>query len=146
MSSWQTALIPVLTAFGVGAGAMWAVRLAGVATRWLALQGLRVVGISGRDEASREVRRSVTAGLVPGTRARCRRCWWRAGVQADHVIPAAWGGPGAAWNMRPLCGRCNQRRGASITVPEVVWLIVPGPRDWPAYAIAAAWLTYRGWW
>lgn len=139
----RTTLVDVGYGLMVGTTAMWVARLAAVAARRVVLGVVAVLGISGRYEATTDVRRDVTDGLIPGMRARCRRCWWRSGVQADHVIPASWGGPGAAWNLRPLCARCNQRRGASLTVTEAIWLAVPGPRDWPAWVIAVVVVVVR---
>jgi hypothetical protein len=30
--------------------------------------------------------------------------------EADHIVPAAWGGPTRTWNGRPACGFHNRRR------------------------------------
>ncbi len=127
----------------VGMAVAWTVRLAGVAGRRVRQIPGRLVGITGRAEFSRDTRAAIMAGIVPGLRARCRNCWWRRADHADHVIPASWGGSPARWNGRPLCARCNTRRGASMTLPEVVWLLVPGPADWPVWLIAGAWWVSR---
>lgn len=123
----------------LGWALLWAARLVGVAGRRVVLAGMDMVGVSGRFDATRRDARRIIEGRVIGTRARCRQCWIRRAEHADHVIPAAWGGPGATWNLRPLCARCNMRRGASLSGPELVWLLVPGPRDWPAYLFAVLW-------
>lgn len=131
----------VAAALVVGMAVVWSARLAAIMARRVAMIPAGLLGISGRHEADAETRASVRRGLLPGVTARCRRCWWRAGRHADHVIPAAWGGPGVDWNLRPLCPRCNTRRGASLTIPELLVLLVPGPADWPVFVVAAAWWT-----
>ena len=131
----------VATALLVGLAVVWSVRLAAIMARRVAMIPAGMLGISGRHEADAATRAEVRRGLLPGVTARCRRCWFRAGRHADHVIAAAWGGPGARWNLRPLCPRCNTRRGASLTILELLVLLVPGPADWPVFGIAAAWWT-----
>ncbi|MBW3085570.1 hypothetical protein KEM60_01770 [Austwickia sp. TVS 96-490-7B] len=46
----------------------------------------------------------------------CRRCGATFELQYDHVIPVSMGGSNAAENLQILCGPCNRRKGASITV------------------------------
>jgi len=45
------------------------------------------------------------------------KCWICGGLadQVDHVIPLAKGGPHILANLRPACGRCNRRKGATHT-------------------------------
>lgn len=130
-------IVSHIDGLAAGLAAMWGGRLAACAVRRVAVMPARALGMSGRHEAPPEVRRAITGRNAVGVRPRCRRCWWRAGTHADHVIPAAWGGPGAGWNLRPLCPRCNMSRGATMSMPEALALAVPGPRDWPAFAVAA---------
>ncbi len=134
-----TMTLPWWDGVACGMAVTWSARALACVGRLVATAPARAVGINGRHDAPAEVRRSITGRGALGIRPRCRRCWWRAGVQADHVIPAAWGGPGAGWNLRPLCAGCNGGRGASLSIAELVWLLVPGPRDWPVWVLAIAW-------
>lgn len=47
---------------------------------------------------------------------RCRRCGSAIELQFDHVIPVSMGGSSAPENLQILCGPCNRRKGAAITV------------------------------
>lgn len=46
----------------------------------------------------------------------CRQCGSVVELQFDHVIPLAMGGGNRPENLPILCGPCNRRKGASITV------------------------------
>jgi 5-methylcytosine-specific restriction endonuclease McrA len=47
---------------------------------------------------------------------RCRNCGATAELQFDHVIPVAMGGGSGPENLQVLCGPCNRRKGASVTM------------------------------
>jgi hypothetical protein len=47
---------------------------------------------------------------------RCRNCWGNTELQYDHVIPISMGGSNEPENLQILCGPCNRRKGASITL------------------------------
>jgi len=47
---------------------------------------------------------------------RCRSCGGATELQFDHVIPVAMGGGSGPENLQVLCGPCNRRKGASVTV------------------------------
>jgi HNH endonuclease len=46
----------------------------------------------------------------------CRHCGSQHELQFDHIIPVAMGGATAAENLQILCGPCNRRKGARLTV------------------------------
>jgi 5-methylcytosine-specific restriction endonuclease McrA len=76
----------------------------------------------------------VALGSLPRTRARsgipddlkqlvwirdggcCRNCGSKSELQYDHVIPLSMGGSTTAENLQILCGPCNRRKGAGLTV------------------------------
>lgn len=45
----------------------------------------------------------------------CARCGTTENINADHIIPLDKGGFNAAFNLQPLCGSCNSRKGARLT-------------------------------
>ncbi len=47
---------------------------------------------------------------------RCRSCGSTSELQFDHVVPVALGGSSSADNLQILCGPCNRRKGAGLTV------------------------------
>jgi len=47
---------------------------------------------------------------------RCRQCGSQHELQFDHIIPVAMGGATAVENLQILCGPCNRRKGAGLTV------------------------------
>jgi hypothetical protein len=47
---------------------------------------------------------------------RCRYCASDVELQFDHIIPVAMGGSDAPENLQVLCGPCNRRKSASITL------------------------------
>jgi 5-methylcytosine-specific restriction endonuclease McrA len=47
---------------------------------------------------------------------RCRHCGSTTELQFDHVIPVAMGGGSGPENLQVLCGPCNRRKGASVTL------------------------------
>ena len=49
-------------------------------------------------------------------RGSCRHCDATVELQFDHVIPVAMGGSSVPENLQILCGPCNRRKGATITV------------------------------
>lgn len=47
---------------------------------------------------------------------RCRHCGAQAELQFDHVIPVTMGGSSNPENPQILCGSCNRRKSAGLTV------------------------------
>ena len=47
---------------------------------------------------------------------RCRNCGKQHELQYDHIIPLSMGGATTAENLQILCGPCNRRKGAGLTV------------------------------
>lgn len=47
---------------------------------------------------------------------RCRQCGNQHELQYDHIIPVSMGGATTAENLQILCGPCNRRKGAGLTV------------------------------
>lgn len=47
---------------------------------------------------------------------RCRQCSNQYELQYDHIIPVSMGGATTAENLQILCGTCNRRKGAGLTV------------------------------
>ena len=47
---------------------------------------------------------------------RCRRCGVTSELQFDHIIPVALGGGNSAENVQILCGPCNRRKSAGLTM------------------------------
>jgi hypothetical protein len=47
---------------------------------------------------------------------RCRHCGNQHELQYDHIIPVAMGGATTAENLQILCGPCNRRKRAGLTV------------------------------
>jgi hypothetical protein len=46
----------------------------------------------------------------------CQHCGSQVELQFDHVIPVALGGSSNAENLQILCGPCNRRKSAGLTV------------------------------
>lgn len=49
-------------------------------------------------------------------RGRCRQCGNQHELQYDHIIPVVMGGATTVENLQILCGPCNRRKGAVLTV------------------------------
>ena len=47
---------------------------------------------------------------------RCRNCGAQTELQFDHVIPVAMGGSSDPANLQILCGPCNRRKSAGLTM------------------------------
>ena len=47
---------------------------------------------------------------------RCRHCGAQAELQFDHIIPVAMGGSSNPENLQILCGPCNRRKRARLTI------------------------------
>jgi hypothetical protein len=47
---------------------------------------------------------------------RCRNCGQSGELQFDHIIPTSMGGASVAENLQILCGPCNRRKGAGLTL------------------------------
>lgn len=72
-----------------------------------------------RDERqmSRQIPRDVVIAVIKRDGFFCRLCrknLTEAEVVFDHIIPFSKGGPTDVNNLRILCAKCNQKRGASI--------------------------------
>lgn len=46
----------------------------------------------------------------------CRNCGGTVELQYDHIIPVSMGGATSAENLQILCGPCNRRKGAGLTI------------------------------
>ena len=47
---------------------------------------------------------------------RCRNCGAQAELQFDHIIPVTMGGSSEPANLQILCGPCNRRKSAGLTI------------------------------
>ena len=47
---------------------------------------------------------------------RCRNCGAQAELQFDHIIPVTMGGSSEPANLQILCGPCNRRKSAGLTM------------------------------
>jgi hypothetical protein len=47
---------------------------------------------------------------------RCRHCGAQTELQYDHIIPVAMGGSSNPENLQILCGPCNRRKSAGLTI------------------------------
>lgn len=72
-----------------------------------------------------EQRRPAERGVIPDDvkqfvfmrdSGKCRHCGSVVELQFDHVIPVAMGGSSEPENLQVLCGPCNRRKGAGLTV------------------------------
>lgn len=45
---------------------------------------------------------------------KCLCCGQVKPLTADHVIPVSKGGPSWLWNIQPLCGPCNSKKGNKV--------------------------------
>jgi 5-methylcytosine-specific restriction endonuclease McrA len=70
-------------------------------------------------------RRPVERGVIPDDVKQfvwmrdggaCRHCGSTVELQFDHIIPVSMGGSSEPENLQILCGPCNRRKGASLTV------------------------------
>lgn len=41
-------------------------------------------------------------------------------MTVDHIIPRSWGGSTNIYNLRPMCQRCNCKRGDRVTMQEIL--------------------------
>lgn len=41
-------------------------------------------------------------------------------MTVDHIIPRSWGGSTNRFNLRPMCYKCNCKRGDKITIDEIL--------------------------
>ena len=46
----------------------------------------------------------------------CRQCGSTVELQYDHIIPVVMGGATSAENLQILCGPCNRKKGAGLTI------------------------------
>ncbi len=59
----------------------------------------------------------------------CRHCGRTAELQYDHIIPVALGGSTSEDNLQILCGPCNRRKGAGLTIREIAPAVNPAGRS-----------------
>lgn len=80
-------------------------------------QQIVAMGSQPRESSSRgSIPEDVKHYVWTRDQGRCRSCGSATELQFDHVIPIAMGGSSQAENLQILCGPCNRRKGASITV------------------------------
>lgn len=71
--------------------------------------GSRCSECTPRNGSTRAWRATRAQILATGPRCACGQ----PATEVDHIVPVARGGTDALSNLRPICGPCNRRKGAS---------------------------------
>jgi hypothetical protein len=80
-------------------------------------QAIVAMGTDGREATQRgHIADDVKQYIWMRDGGKCRHCGATAELQYDHVIPVAMGGSSEQENLQILCGPCNRRKNAGLTM------------------------------
>jgi hypothetical protein len=81
-------------------------------------QAMVVMGMEPQDQARRRdvIPDDVKQMVWMRDGGRCRQCGAQVELQFDHIIPVAMGGGSGPENLQILCGPCNRRKSAGLTI------------------------------
>jgi hypothetical protein len=79
-------------------------------------QAMVAMGTEPRQSARGDIPDDLKQYVFMRDQGRCRSCGATTELQFDHIIPVALGGATSAENLQVLCGPCNRRKGAGLTV------------------------------